>query len=65
MLTFGPARYYRPVCVRYQFGFLGGPMGYEETTGPDIGPRIVEAWRQGDLTLDQARDALDWVENRK
>ena len=43
MLTFGPRRYWRPICIRHPHGFYGGPAGYEETTDPDIGPRIVVA----------------------
>ncbi len=41
VLTFGPARYFRPVCFRYPEGFRGGPAGYEETDNPDGGPIIV------------------------
>ena len=65
MLTFGPRRYWRPICIRHPHGFYGGPVGYEETDDPNIGPRIVEGWRRGEITLAEARDALDWVENRK
>lgn len=41
----GPPRYYRPICIRWPWGFEGGPSGYEEV-GPehaDSGPIIVEA----------------------
>ena len=34
-LTFGPTRYFVPVCVRHPHGFLGGPRGYEERQPDD------------------------------
>jgi len=37
---FGEARLYQPICVRYSFGFLGGPGGYRRTDDPDCGWQI-------------------------
>ena len=34
-LTFGPPRYYRPVCVQREHGFYAGPIGYEESTADE------------------------------
>ena len=45
-LTFGPTRYFVPVCVRYPHGFVGGPDGYEETEDKDAKTIIVEARTQ-------------------
>jgi len=43
--TYGPAKVYVPVSVRYQHGFCGGPAGYEERTMEEIDsePIIVDA----------------------
>ena len=30
VLTFGPIRYWVPVCIRGPHGFYGGPSGYHE-----------------------------------
>ena len=38
----GPARYFRPVCIRRLLGFTGGPSGYVETTSPEGGPSVLE-----------------------
>ena len=39
-----PPQYYRPVCVREWFGFLGGPAGYERSSEEEakLGPVILE-----------------------
>ena len=44
--TYGPTRYFVPVCVRYPHGFVGGPDGYEETEDKDAKTIIVEARTQ-------------------
>ncbi len=38
----GPPRYFCPICVRTQIGFVGGPSGYLEVTEAekDRGPII-------------------------
>ncbi len=43
-LTLGPPRYYCPVCVRRECGFIGGPSAYREVPEKDKnrGPIIVE-----------------------
>jgi hypothetical protein len=40
----GPTRYFVPVCVRWPWGFVGGPSGYEERSEGDLGecPVIVD-----------------------
>jgi len=45
----GPARYYRPVCVRGPQGFIGSPSGYREVPAAERkrGPLIVD---HADLT---------------
>ncbi len=69
-MRFGKPQHYRPVCIRGRHGFLGGPAGYELTDDPTAGPielpdgPIVAAWRRGEITLAQARDALDREENQ-
>ena len=45
-LTFGPTRYFVPVCVRYPHGFVGGPAGYEETEDKDAKTIVVEVRTQ-------------------
>lgn len=42
--TYGPERVFVPICVRYEHGFLGGPMRYEERTMEEIDsePIIVD-----------------------
>lgn len=42
-LTEGPPRYYRPVCIKWPAGFIGGPSAYEETEDKDCGPKIVDS----------------------
>lgn len=46
-LTLGPARYFRPVCVRTPLGFVGGPTDYREVGEEERerGPIIVEPRR--------------------
>ena len=44
--TYGPARYFVPVCVRHPHCFLGGPDGYEETEDKDAKTIIVEVRTQ-------------------
>ncbi len=34
-LRFGKDRYFRPVCLRYSFGFYGGPAEYIEVSEAD------------------------------
>ncbi len=43
-LTLGPPRYFVPVCIRYWFGYIGGPAWYQEVAEKDKnrGPIIVE-----------------------
>jgi len=43
MMTFGPPKLYRPVCIRHPHGFYGGPAGYERTEDPNSGPLILVA----------------------
>ena len=50
--TYGPTRYFVPVCVRYPHGFLGGPDGYEETEDKDAKTIIVEARTQTEKGVD-------------
>ena len=43
-LRLGPARYFRPVCIRWPWGFVAGPAGYVEV-GPDeahLGPLVID-----------------------
>lgn len=63
--SFGPPRYFRPICIRHRHGYYGGPAGYEETDDPQAKPRtlIIQAWRDGEITLAEARDELDMEEN--
>jgi len=39
--TFGPPRYFRPVCVLRRLGFVGGPSGYRETESGEGGPLVL------------------------
>ncbi len=62
-LTFGKPRYYRPVCVLYSGGFLGGPACYLEVDDSSAGyfvlvagADIAAAWRRGEVTLAGARE---------
>jgi len=43
-LSFGPPRYFVPVCVRRSWGFLGGPSGYCEVPADDLpdGPIVIK-----------------------
>lgn len=45
----GPPRYFVPVCIRRECGYLGGPSGYEEVTAEeaDRGPIIIKAKENG------------------
>jgi len=40
----GPPQYFLPVCIRYPWGFQGGPSGYKRVGEEhrDHGPIIVE-----------------------
>ena len=47
-ITFGEPRFFRPVCIRWpDWGFLGGPVGYERTDDPEAETRIVEGTVEG------------------
>ncbi len=43
-IRLGPPRYYCPVCIRWPWGFVGGPGGYREVPASEKerGPIIVE-----------------------
>jgi hypothetical protein len=43
-MSFGPPRYFVPVCVLTQHGFIGGPSGYKEVSANRVpeGPIIIE-----------------------
>lgn len=43
-LSFGPPRYFVPVCVLTPWGFIGGPNGYTEVPAEDVpdGPIVIE-----------------------
>lgn len=62
-ITLGRPRYFRPVCVRYRNGYLGGPTFYEETDSPGATPLILAAMKAGRLPLWRAREILDQLEN--
>ncbi len=36
-LTFGPTRWFQPICFRLEHGFLGGPGDYQEISQPPEG----------------------------
>lgn len=42
--TFGPTRWFRPICFRRKDGFLGGPGDYVEISQPTakVGALIVD-----------------------
>ena len=44
-LSFGPRRYFVPVCVKTPLGFIGGPSGYCEVSKDDLpeGPIVEES----------------------
>jgi len=42
-MRFGPPRYYQPIAVKREFGFIGGPSMYRETIRPESGVLIVDA----------------------
>ena len=29
-MTFGPPRFFVPICIRHRHGFIGGSVGYQE-----------------------------------
>jgi len=42
--TYGPTRYFVPVCILHPHGFYGGPCGYEEDLdGTATKPIVVVA----------------------
>ena len=52
-LTFGPPKFFCPVCIRWPWGFMGGPSGYEEVeeNGANQGPVILDARKDDDESI--------------
>ena len=59
MLTLGPPILFRPVCILYPHGFIGGPKWYERTDDTNARPLIVERVTDGEgrMKVTELREA--------
>jgi len=62
-LHFRRKRFFRPICVLREFGFIGGPSGYEEISAEklDVGPLVLHPIETGDPLLEAVEDEVYWT----